>query len=74
MSTNLGLNNGRTLLEESAVSGFKNFVSTPGTVGRKKGAFSGTFGGSLGLFLSCKSLNTGINNTVENTHDSKKVY
>lgn len=52
ISANLGLNSGRTLLEESAVSGLKNFVSMPGTVGRKKGAFSGTFGGSLGLFLS----------------------
>lgn len=29
-----------------------NLVSTPGKVGRKKGAFSGALGGSLGL-LRC---------------------
>jgi hypothetical protein len=34
----------------SFASGAKR-VSTPGRVGKKKGAFSGTLGGSFGLFL-----------------------
>lgn len=36
-------------------SGAKRW-STPGSVGRKKGAFSGCFGGSLGLLRCCKDI------------------
>ena len=32
-----------------------NCVSTPGSVGRKNGAFSGAFDGSFGLFRCCNS-------------------
>ena len=41
-------------LPSSSFSGRANFGCSPGSVGKKKGAFSGAFGGATGLLRFCR--------------------